>query len=198
MKKRVAPTTTSSPAPASEKTSQPRPRTRNLNKHRMMIAAKRAKEAFELHLAGWGWDEIAAKQGYANRSCAWLAADRWMRRLVQVPAEKVRKIEVERTRLLIRKVMEVLEKHHPVLYKGKIVTDPKTKQRLENSAPVFGAIERLISIMERRAKLLGLDMPVKIAPTNPEGDKPYDPLHVYVPDNLRETTTPPLSTDTKP
>ena len=38
----------------------------------------------------------------------------------------------------------------------------------------LGAVDRLIKISESRRKLLGLDAPMKIAPTNPEGDKPYE------------------------
>lgn len=34
-------------------------------------------------------------------------------------------------------------------------------------------VERCI---ERRCKLLGLDAPAKVAPTDPTGDKPYDPI----------------------
>lgn len=32
----------------------------------------------------------------------------------------------------------------------------------------------LVKCMERRARLLGLDAPTKVAPTNPSGDKPYE------------------------
>lgn len=32
----------------------------------------------------------------------------------------------------------------------------------------------LLSIIERRCKILGIDAPQKIAPTNPDGDKPYE------------------------
>lgn len=39
----------------------------------------------------------------------------------------------------------------------------------------LGAIERALKIMERRAKLLGLDGPIKIAPTDPGGTEPYEP-----------------------
>lgn len=35
------------------------------------------------------------------------------------------------------------------------------------------AHERLTASIERRARLLGLDKPLKIAPTTPEGDRPY-------------------------
>jgi len=38
------------------------------------------------------------------------------------------------------------------------------------------AIDRVLKIMERRARLLGLDAPAKIAPTSPDGEAPYDPM----------------------
>lgn len=34
----------------------------------------------------------------------------------------------------------------------------------------------ILSTVERRCKLLGLDAPTKVAPTNPEGDKPYQAM----------------------
>ncbi len=37
----------------------------------------------------------------------------------------------------------------------------------------LGAIDRLIRLEERRARLLGLDMPNKFAPTSPDGTAPY-------------------------
>ena len=37
------------------------------------------------------------------------------------------------------------------------------------------AIQTVLKIMERRAKLLGLDAPTKVAPTNPQGNQPYQP-----------------------
>ena len=181
MTKRPAPKTPSPPAPASEKT-QPRSHAnRNLNKHRMMVASVRARKAFELHLAGYGWDEIAKMQGYANRSGAWLAADRWMKRLVQVPAEKVRRIELERLRELL-----------------KTLWARATARKTSKSK--FEAIAHIIRIMERVAKLQGLDMPVKIAPTNPVGDQAYDPLHLYIPDNQRDSAldAPPTPSEPKP
>ena len=36
-------------------------------------------------------------------------------------------------------------------------------------------IDRVLRIMERRAKLLGLDKPQKVAPTTPDGEQPYSP-----------------------
>jgi hypothetical protein len=38
------------------------------------------------------------------------------------------------------------------------------------------SIDRFCALMDRRMKLQGTAAPQKVAPTNPEGDKPYDPL----------------------
>lgn len=38
------------------------------------------------------------------------------------------------------------------------------------------AVDRLVTIQTRRAALLGLDAPTKVAPTTPDGDRPYQPL----------------------
>jgi len=39
----------------------------------------------------------------------------------------------------------------------------------------YGAIDRALKIMERRARLLGLDAPVKGALTDPSGEKSWSP-----------------------
>lgn len=38
------------------------------------------------------------------------------------------------------------------------------------------AMQRVVSVMEAENKLMGVDAPTKIAPTNPEGDKAYEAL----------------------
>jgi len=40
-------------------------------------------------------------------------------------------------------------------------------------AGVMPAVDRILRLMERRAKLNGLDAPQKIAPTDPSGENPY-------------------------
>lgn len=40
----------------------------------------------------------------------------------------------------------------------------------------YRAADRVIRIMERRAKLFGLDAPTKYAPTSPDGEDPYESL----------------------
>ena len=38
----------------------------------------------------------------------------------------------------------------------------------------LSTVDRMIKLLERRAKLLGLDAPAKVAPTTPDGTEPYD------------------------
>jgi len=188
MNTRATPRTPSPPAPASEKTSQDTAHpVRNINVTRKMKGSVRAAKALKLRIKGYPWDEIATILGYANKSGPHNAAKKWMYRTVKEPADHLRRLEDERLNVLWRKAMEILDSIHPMLHQGKIVSDPKTKKRLQNSAPILAAIERLISIMDRRAKLHGLDMPSKMALTDPTGEKPYDPLHVYMPDNSRDS-----------
>ena len=40
----------------------------------------------------------------------------------------------------------------------------------------LGSIDRVLKIMDLRARLLGLYAPVKQSQTTPDGDQPYDPL----------------------
>jgi hypothetical protein len=40
----------------------------------------------------------------------------------------------------------------------------------------LGAINTMIRVMERRARMSGIDAPTKIAPVTPEGDRPYGDL----------------------
>ena len=48
------------------------------------------------------------------------------------------------------------------------------------------AIDRYLKIAERRAKLLGLDAPAKVAPTTPDGEKPWDPETAVTPEFARD------------
>lgn len=50
------------------------------------------------------------------------------------------------------------------------------------------AINSMLKIMERRAKLLGLDGPIKIAPTDLTGTKEYDENSVEVSEIIAKLT----------
>lgn len=68
------------------------------------------------------------------------------------PAEEVRTLEVARLDAML------------------LALWPQVKQGNQ------GAIEKALKVEERRAKLLGLDAPAKIAPTDPTGEDEYSGL----------------------
>jgi hypothetical protein len=53
------------------------------------------------------------------------------------------------------------------------------QQALRGNLPM---IDRVIKLMERRCRLLGLDAPQKIASTTPSGEQPAPPAAPYVTD----------------
>ncbi len=105
------------------------------------------RKALELRKAGVSYQQIADALGYKDASGAWRAVKAGLKKTLQEPADDLRKLELER-----------LDSAAAAIY-------PSVKQGQ------YGAIDRWIKIMERRAKLLGLDAPTKIAPVDPDGNK---------------------------
>lgn len=95
-------------------------------------------KVLELRRAGLTWQRIAEEVGYADHSGAYVAYKRAMKRVLQQPAEELRNAELDR---LDRLQLAVWQK----------------AMRGETNA-----IGSVLRIMERRAKLLGLDAPQKI------------------------------------
>jgi hypothetical protein len=70
----------------------------------------------------------------------------------------------------------VLRNRHIMVNNGRVIVDPDTNEPMLDDAPVLQAIDRLIKIEdarrrngERRAKLNGLEMPVKAEVTGADG-----------------------------
>jgi hypothetical protein len=64
------------------------------------------------------------------------------------------------------------EEHQEVAARIVVIEDRRSK--VENGD--LGAINTMIRVMERRARMSGIDAPTKIAPVTPEGDRPYGDL----------------------
>lgn len=114
---------------------------------RRIEAKKKAAEALFLRLAGATYQDIANQLAYKNPSGAQRAVERAMLDTIQEPADKLRKLELSR-----------LDRMQRGLW-GKAIIGGT------------GAVDRIIKIMERRAKLTGLDLPtiVKNELTGPNG-----------------------------
>lgn len=98
----------------------------------------REYKVLELRRAGLTWQRISEQVGYADPSGAYAAYKRAIKRTLQQPADELRQAELDR------------------LDRLQLAAWPRAMQGDTQS------IGTIIRLMERRARLLGLDMPVKI------------------------------------
>lgn len=106
-----------------------------------LTTAERDRQALELRKAGAQFSVIAARLGYANESGAYKAVQRGLKATLQEPADELRTLETQR---LDRMLMAV--------WQDAISGDVK-------------AVDRVLRIIEQRARLLGLNA----APNNDLG-----------------------------
>lgn len=125
---------------------------------RSLVALQRQQQAVELRRAGRSYREIACQVGIGVASAHRLvgAAIAEARTTVQEDVVELRALELSRLDGLLGTLW------------------PKARQG------DLQAVDRVLRIMERRAKLLGLDAPVKVARTNPAGDEDERDVASYV------------------
>jgi hypothetical protein len=120
-------------------------------------------KAVRLKAQGASYPAIARALGYASPGSAHKAVQR---ALAAIPAPGVRElralqgealdaIEVEAWRVLS-------STHYKVSNSGRVVPDPHTGEPLHDPAPKIAAINALVRVSDRRAKLFGLDSPIRI------------------------------------
>jgi hypothetical protein len=123
-------------------------------------AAERDAAALELRAGGASFREIANQLG-VSVSTAWECVDRGLAATRQEPSSKLRTLERERLNRLTVQAVQVLQARHAVVSAGKIVRGDDG-QPLVDHGPTLAAINTLTRLMERRARLEGLDAPVKV------------------------------------
>lgn len=118
-------------------------------------ASKRRLRALDLRIAGKTIRQIATATdvSIAQAHADVTAALDEVRALEVGKAQELRALELERLDLAVLALM------------------PKIRLRGKD---LLGAVDRLVRVSERRARLCGLDMPVKTAITDPTGEIPYD------------------------
>jgi gamma-glutamyl:cysteine ligase YbdK (ATP-grasp superfamily) len=102
-------------------------------------AVLRQKRALELRLQGKGYQAIADDIGYSSPGNAYRAVQSALKATIQEPADEVRRVELERLDKLLENQWNWAVNHN----------QPQ-------------AVDRVLRIMERRAKYLGLDAPQQI------------------------------------
>lgn len=100
-----------------------------------LTTVQKQKRALELRAKGHGFDHIAGELGYKGPSGAYQAVMAGLKKTLQEPADELRKLEGERLDKLLNGLWEKAEDGH------------------------LWAVDRALNIMERRAKLYGLDSP---------------------------------------
>lgn len=122
---------------------------------------ERDMRAVELRRVGLTYQQIADQMGI-DRATVLDSVKRGLHTLYDEAAEEVRKIEMIRLDDLTRVAQTIMTRRHPLVSQGKVIVHPETKEVVLDPMPVLYAIDRMIRIQERRAKLLGLDAPTKI------------------------------------
>ena len=106
---------------------------------RRIVGAERRAQALELRKAGASYEQIARQVGYSNRGNAYRAVMLGLAEVTQEPALEVQKLELERLDAMLLGLW-------PQARRGE-----------------GAAVDRVLRIMERRAKLLGLDAEQKVS-----------------------------------
>lgn len=119
-------------------------------------AADQDAEMLKLRTSGWSYRRIAEHFDLST-SGVHEAIQKVLHATVEEPAADVRKLELERLDVAYAAVVKVLEAKHVTVSHGKVIY--QGEEPLLDDGPVLAAVDRLLKIQERRARLLGLDAP---------------------------------------
>ncbi|MEU8404303.1 helix-turn-helix domain-containing protein [Nonomuraea sp. NPDC048892] len=118
----------------------------------------RRAEVLRLRRTGMSFPAIGERLGVTRQrvhQIYWAA-------LREIPVQEVtdyRAEQLERLDALPVKANEVLERHHITVSNGRVVT--LDGEPLQDAGPLLDAIKTVLDIETRRAKLMGLNTPVK-------------------------------------
>lgn len=120
-------------------------RNKNKTSPSTIDAKVRAARALELRMEGMKFDDIANELGYNSKQAAFDAVSRELKAITREPAEEVLRLDLER-----------LDRMWGIHYLNAQAGDAQ-------------ALASCMRIMERRARLLGLDAPAKNEITGKDG-----------------------------
>ncbi len=133
-------------------------RERNGRFVKTLESAERDREACRLRARGLTYQAISDQLGYGAESAARRAVKECIDAVRAEGGRELKAIQRDQLDYLTRQVLAVLERQHlTITQAGKIVTVDGAP--VIDDAPVLAATDRLLRIMERRAKLEGMDAP---------------------------------------
>ena len=163
---------------------------REAHAERLAFALNLRKDGHTYAVIGRLLGEQYSGKGFTDRYAHKLVKEA-IKSVYKDDVEDLIRLEIERLDSMYADAVTVLRNQHVVISSGAVVhqyvkgedgryvmdavTGMPLSVPLLDDGPRLAAIDRLLKIQERRSKLLGLDKPTKIAPTNPDGDKPAIP-----------------------
>ena len=126
---------------------------------RAVSTTERDRKAAQLREDGIGWQVIADTLGYASPGHAHQAVQKLLDRIPVEAVTSLRASENKRLDAARAAALAVLRRRHVAVSNGRLVYEDKdgAERPDEDDAPALKALEVIVRISERMAKLNGLD-----------------------------------------
>jgi DNA-binding transcriptional MerR regulator len=127
---------------------------------------QRRERAIRLRNQGVQWSQIATELGYSDKAAACKDVSRALkerREQLALAVDEHREQALAHLDDMAAAVWAVLKARHQTIQNGKVVRD--NGEPVLDDGPVLSAVDRLLRIEERRARLLGIDAPSQVTGT---------------------------------
>jgi hypothetical protein len=131
---------------------------------RALSTTERDRTAAQLREDGHSWLAIAEKLGYASAGHAYNAVRKLLDRIPVEAISSLRATESARMEAARLAALEILRRRHVAISNGQLVFEDKDGRLrpIEDDAPALKALEVIVKISERMARLNGLDAPQQV------------------------------------
>ncbi len=119
---------------------------------------QRVIDAMAMRRQGKTWDEVAAAHGWKSRQAAHIAVTKELRRRAKFATKNtdaMRQEQLDRLEEQYARLVDVADRRHAVLFKGD-------DTGFDDSAPIVRAVSEMTRVIDRIAKLYGLDAPQQV------------------------------------
>lgn len=137
------------------------------NPHQLVNKAERTErqiKAYNMSLTGMSQRAIGAELGCSHTEVGRLIMDEIAEK-VEVPREAVRIKMLDEIDRMILQCEAILAADIYIVNHGKVIKDDEGNPLIDHEAKLK-VMDRLLRMLERRAKLLGVDMPVLVEQTH--------------------------------
>lgn len=123
---------------------------------------ERDRKAMRMRASGVTLQKIADELGYASRGAALTQINRLYAADSKADIAAYREAMDAQLDELYSATMAVMRAKHLKVNAGQVVFDPESGGLLEDDAPVLASVQAALRVLERRAKLWGIDAPTKV------------------------------------